>query len=91
MATKEALRRAQVKYVRKLSGAVNPSGETHRGACEICGRVPGAGEKANAYDHDHSTGAFRGWLCSNCNTGLGRFKDSPELLEKAADYLRRQR
>jgi len=29
----------------------------------------------------------RGLLCSNCNNGLGRFLDSPELLRIAALYL----
>jgi hypothetical protein len=24
-----------------------------------------------------------------CNTGLGKFKDSPELLEAAASYIRK--
>lgn len=38
-------------------------------------------------DHDHTTGEIRGILCKNCNTGLGQFKDSPELLRRAALYL----
>jgi hypothetical protein len=39
-------------------------------------------------DHNHELKTFRGWLCRKCNLGCGNFKDNPELLEKAAKYLR---
>ena len=38
-------------------------------------------------DHDHKTGKYRGLLCTNCNLGLGKFKDEPKLLKKAIEYL----
>lgn len=31
----------------------------------------------------------RGLLCSNCNTGLGKFRDQINLLEKAIEYLKK--
>ena len=40
-------------------------------------------------DHHHDTKAFRGWLCNNCNIGLGKFYDNIEHLESAIDYLRK--
>ena len=39
-------------------------------------------------DHDHVTKEFRGWICDYCNNGLSRFKDSPEILKNAIDYLK---
>jgi hypothetical protein len=57
--------------------------------CDLCGKPPG--KHALHLDHDHITGEFRGWLCHNCNTGIGKLRDDPVLLEKAALYLRVRR
>lgn len=56
------------------------------GVCMICGDPP---EDDFHLDHDHETGKVRGLLCHLCNKGLGQFKDDPERLIKAAEYLRR--
>jgi hypothetical protein len=40
-----------------------------------------------AVDHCHTTGKVRKLLCHNCNRALGLFKDNPEILRKAADYV----
>ena len=57
------------------------------GFCECCGDAPG--KQPLNLDHDHETGKFRGWLCVNCNTGLGKFGDNIAGLEKAIEYLSR--
>lgn len=38
-------------------------------------------------DHCHKTGKVRGLLCYNCNSGLGRFKDSKFNLSQALHYI----
>lgn len=38
-------------------------------------------------DHNHTTGKIRAFLCSNCNRGLGHFKESPDNLKNAIKYL----
>lgn len=62
------------------------------GRCEICGDLQTGTNrgrvKALAIDHDHETGIFRGLLCDNCNRGLGHFRDNPELLRAAIEYLK---
>ena len=40
-------------------------------------------------DHDHKTKQFRGWICNTCNTGLSRFGDDIETLQRAIVYLRK--
>jgi hypothetical protein len=57
------------------------------GKCAICERHQSECKRAFAVDHDHDTGEVRGLLCSNCNTALGLLKDSPEITEKATQYL----
>ena len=52
------------------------------GLCAICMTAP-----ANHVDHDHASGAVRALLCFNCNGGLGQFKDDPDVLRAAADYV----
>ncbi len=54
--------------------------------CAICSKTFKS-TKETHIDHCHTTGVVRGLLCTDCNLGLGRFKDNYELLVKAHDYL----
>jgi hypothetical protein len=57
------------------------------GVCAICRRPCKRYGDVLPVDHDHGTGRIRGLLCENCNHGLGKFKDDPDLLIAAAAYL----
>ena len=61
-----------------------------RGQCALCGTTE-PGKKGLAIDHDHVTGQVRALLCGRCNTGIGLLQDDPELLAKAATYVRSHR
>lgn len=56
--------------------------------CWICGSHHSWNGHRLAVDHDHKSGRIRGLLCKACNVGLGNFQDRPELLERAAQYLK---
>jgi len=73
--------------------------EDQYGKCAICGKPLSIGPAPNlkyrifypVVDHNHSTGAIRGLLCSSCNSGIGYLQDRPEICDAAAKYLRRVR
>ncbi len=75
--------------------------EAQGGVCAICKEAPepstmlGLGPRTPvrkrklAVDHCHDTGIVRGLVCYFCNNGLGSFRDDPDMLEDAADYIRK--
>lgn len=64
------------QYIAKL--------EQQGGICRICKRS----DLPMVVDHCHATNIVRGILCKNCNTGIGMFNDSEELLLAAITYLK---
>ena len=59
------------------------------GGCGIC-KTPLSLDRETHLDHDHDTGAVRGFLCGACNRAIGLMKDSPARLRAAAAYLERR-
>ena len=60
--------------------------QAQNGLCKICQQSIPLGKDSHL-DHNHLTGHLRGFLCEDCNKGLGRFKDNQELLRNAIIYL----
>lgn len=53
------------------------------GTCRICLRQVAK----LVIDHCHTSGRPRALLCATCNQGLGLFRDDPEALTRASQYL----
>jgi len=67
------------------------------GRCDICGNEFASyaknttGIKTLAVDHCHDTNKIRGLLCGSCNIGIGMFKDNPDVLNRAIEYLKKHK
>jgi hypothetical protein len=55
------------------------------GRCYICQERP---RTRLFVDHDHETGRVRKLLCRTCNAAIGFLRESPEIAERLASYLR---
>ena len=79
-AMKSILRRQEV-----LAGRKYPD------RCDVCCIKTKNLKKKLCFDHDHKTGAFRGWLCHRCNAALGMVDDSTKILEALTKYLKKSK
>jgi len=59
--------------------------------CEVCGQPPSGKFTVLHSDHNHRTGAFRGWLCLPCNTALGNALESVQRLKALAEYIEKHK
>jgi|SRR5882724_2224459 len=75
----------RLRYTRRVQGLPEPT-RLPPTACECCGKVTG---KTLHLDHCHATGEFRGWLCGQCNPGIGLLGDDIPALRRALAYLER--
>ena len=89
--TKHSYTRARKKNLKRRYSITeeqyNELFDSQCGKCAICGTHQKDLSTKLAVDHIHSTGVIRGLLCYNCNMGLGRFKDSEQLIISALSYL----
>lgn len=83
----ECLSHKRFNLIGRKSGSVEKLLAAQEGKCALCGRAITL--RSSKLDHCHRTMRVRGLLCNNCNIGLGVFRDDPDLLNKAIDYLRR--
>lgn len=91
--TKLANQRASRKhYLKKLYGLTLDQYDAMLKArdsrCDICGEHEEQ-DRALAVDHCHTSGKVRGLLCQACNTAIGKLRDDPALIRKAASYVER--
>src|SRR5215472_8646662 len=86
--------RSKREYRLKFNKYANERNETKRVSqagrprpefCDVCGRNEGG----LVFDHCHTHGHFRGWLCRECNWVLGLVDDDPDILRKLTAYLER--
>lgn len=74
------------EYENKLS--------SQNSTCALCrkkfyGVYMGGGDPV--LDHSHSSGKVREFVHRICNTGLGHFKDDPNVCRLAAEYLEKHK
>ena len=57
--------------------------------CKVCERTITIQKNRDVnLDHDHITGKIRGYICNNCNTGIGTLKDDISILKRAIKWLK---
>ncbi len=92
---REGMRKLRAKKSEGVQHHYDRLLRTQGNVCAVCGMAEG-GRRSRfgqfvrlSVDHDHDTGQIRELLCSGCNLMLGCAKDSADLLETAARYLRK--
>ena len=77
---------ARTKHRRTSRGVKGATSEKRNGPCELCGVV-----KDLRWDHDHTTGEPRGWLCNRCNIMVGWWEiiTRESMTEKLCAFVHR--
>jgi hypothetical protein len=61
---------------------------SQNGQCAICKKSFEARRDVHV-DHNHTTKQIRQLLCHHCNVGIGNFRENPEFLVQAVQYLQK--
>ena len=57
--------------------------------CTVCKKPLWPESNRNVVlDHDHKTGNIRGWLCVQCNVGIGQLSDDISILQRAINWVK---
>lgn len=90
----EKRRQSQIKYDFGISWEMYElKFKSQNGCCAICATPLKLHKGIDSdfdvacVDHNHQTGEVRGLLCTDCNLGLGKFKDSLTFIQSASEYL----
>lgn len=86
------VRRPSCRACRSKKKSINASQKKHWNRpdtfeCPIC-LYSYSGTYARL-DHCHKTGNVLGWLCDNCNTGKGKFREDIEIMKRAIQWQER--
>ena len=78
----------QVKKLKKTVSSIDQ--ETY--VCPLCYRSKAdlshlSYKNPFVLEHDHATGAVRGWVCQDCNTAIARIQDNAETAKRIVRYL----
>ena len=80
----QALRMARFK-ARKEAERILLAGRPRADVCDVCEE-----SGKTVFDHSHSSGEFRGWICNRCNKVLGLVYDDKAVLLALVHYLERE-
>ena len=81
---KNSCKKCNAKNARIRNILRNENPKPNDNKCQLCNKET----EQLVLDHCHETNKFRGWLCQNCNKGLGCFFDNTSYLNKAISYLK---
>lgn len=87
------IRKRETELMRKFGitpGDVEIMRTEQGNRCAICGCNKPTGKGDWHVDHNKTTKAIRGLLCSKCNQAIGLLDHSVEILQKAIRYLASQ-